>query len=265
MRIADNLEKVNENIAAAAARAGRDPADVTLVVVTKTRTPDEIREAAAAGVETFGENRVQEATAKIPELADLPVSWHMVGHLQRNKVKAALELFDVVQSLDSLRLAAEIDKRASAPVPCLLEVNTSGEESKFGVTPPEVETVISGLTQYPNIGLRGLMTVGPLTADEARIKRAFAELAGRAIDGDDRRLRDSHRRRRDHYTRRPRHIRRETLLINYSISKSSEWGFKRSPSVRLFVTATAAAEPSLSSPRSSNLQRTPRPTDSTLS
>jgi pyridoxal phosphate enzyme (YggS family) len=172
MRIADNLEKVNENIAAAAARAGRDPADVTLVVVTKTRTPDEIREAAAAGVETFGENRVQEATAKIPELADLPVSWHMVGHLQRNKVKAALELFDVVQSLDSLRLAAEIDKRASAPVPCLLEVNTSGEESKFGVT------VISGLTQYPNIGLRGLMTVGPLTADEDRIKRAFAELAG---------------------------------------------------------------------------------------
>jgi len=178
MRIADNLGKVNENIAAAAARAGRDPADVTLVVVTKTRTPDEIREAAAASIETFGENRVQEAAAKIPELADVPVSWHMVGHLQRNKVKMALELFDVVQSLDSLRLAAEIDKRASAPVPCLLEVNTSGEESKFGVAPPEVETVISGLTQYPNIDLQGLMTVGPLTADEGRIRRAFAELAG---------------------------------------------------------------------------------------
>lgn len=177
MRIADNLEKVNENIAAAAARAGRDPTDVTLVVVTKTRTLDEIRAAATAGIEIFGENRIQEAAVKIPELADLPVSWHMVGHLQRNKVKKALELFDVIQSLDSLRLAAEIDKRAAAPVPCLLEVNTSGEASKFGVAPSEVGTVISELAEYPNIDLRGLMTVGPLTADADRIRRAFAELA----------------------------------------------------------------------------------------
>jgi pyridoxal phosphate enzyme (YggS family) len=178
MQIAENLKRVKDNISTAAARADRDPDKITLVVVTKTRTPDEIREAAAAGVEIFGENRVQEAAAKIPELADLHVSWHMVGHLQRNKVKKALELFDVVQSLDSLRLAAEIDKRASAPVPCLLEVNTSGETSKFGVAPSEVGTVISELAEYPNIDLRGLMTVGPLTTDANRIRRAFTELAG---------------------------------------------------------------------------------------
>lgn len=178
MQIAENLKQVDENIAAAAARTGRDPADVTLVVVTKTRTPDEIRTAVEAGVSVFGENRIQEAAEKIPELADLPVSWHMVGHLQRNKVKKALELFEVIQSLDSLRLAAEVDKRASAPVPCLLEVNTSGEKSKFGVTLAEVGAIVNELGQYSNVELRGLMTVGPLTPDEDRIRRAFAELAG---------------------------------------------------------------------------------------
>lgn len=177
MRIADNLKRVNEKIAAAAARAGRNPTDVTLVVVTKTRAPDEIRAAAEAGVRVFGENRIQEAAVKIPELADLRVSWHMVGHLQRNKVKKALELFDVVQSLDSLRLAAEIDKRAAGPVPCFLEANTSGETSKFGVAPAEVAGLVSELAEYPNIDLRGLMTVGPLTTDADRIRRAFAELA----------------------------------------------------------------------------------------
>jgi len=177
MRIAENLKRVNDNIAAAAARAGLDPAGVTLVVVTKTRTPDEIRAAAEAGVSVFGENRIQEAAAKIPELGDLPVSWHLVGHLQRNKVKKALDLFEVIQSLDSIRLAAEIDKHAAGPVPCLLEVNAAGEASKFGVAPGEVRTVVSELAQYSNIDLRGLMTVGPLTTDADRIRRAFAELA----------------------------------------------------------------------------------------
>jgi pyridoxal phosphate enzyme (YggS family) len=178
MQIAENLKRVKDNISTAAARAGRDPNEITLVVVTKTRTPDEIREAAAAGVEIFGENRVQEAAGKIPKLADLEVSWHMVGHLQRNKAKKALELFDVIQSLDSRRLATEINTRSPSPVPCLLEVNTSGEDSKFGVAPGEVGAVIAELAQYSNIDLQGLMTVGPLTADADRIRRAFAELAG---------------------------------------------------------------------------------------
>lgn len=178
MQITENLKRVKDNISTAAARAGRDPSEITLVVVTKTRTPDEIREAAAAGVGIFGENRVQEATGKIPKLADLEVSWHMVGHLQRNKAKKALELFDVIQSLDSRRLATEINTRAASPVPCLLEVNTSGEESKFGVVPGEVRAVIGELAQYSNIDLQGLMTVGPLTTDANRIRRAFAELAG---------------------------------------------------------------------------------------
>jgi pyridoxal phosphate enzyme (YggS family) len=182
MQIAENLERVKDNISTAAARAGRGPNEITLVVVTKTRTPDEIREAAAAGVEIFGENRVQEAAGKIPKLADLEVSWHMVGHLQRNKAKKALELFDVIQSLDSRRLANEINTRAISPVPCLLEVNTSGEESKFGVAPGEVGAVIGELAQYSNIDLRGLMTVGPLTTDANRIRRAFTELAGLFVE-----------------------------------------------------------------------------------
>jgi pyridoxal phosphate enzyme (YggS family) len=178
MQTAENLKRVKDNISTAAARAGRDPNEITLVVVTKTRTPDEIRKAAEAGVKVFGENRIQEAAAKIPKLTDLEVSWHMVGHLQRNKAKKALELFDVIQSLDSRRLATEINRRAVSPVPCLLEVNTSGEESKFGVAPGEVDAIISELAQYSNIDLRGLMTVGPLTTDINRIRRAFAELAG---------------------------------------------------------------------------------------
>ncbi len=177
MRIEENLKRVMDNIAAAATRVGREPSEVTLVVVTKTRTPEEVRAAAEAGVRVFGENRVQEAAAKLPGLADLDVSWHMVGHLQRNKVRRALELFDVIQSLDSPRLAAEIDRRASGPVPCLLEVNTSGEASKFGISPDEVANFLNELDAYPDITLQGLMTVGPLTSDTDRIKRAFVKLA----------------------------------------------------------------------------------------
>jgi len=177
--IADNLQRVRDRIANAAISAGRDPAQITLVAVCKTFGPEHIRAAFLAGVCHFGENRVQEAAEKIPHLADLTPhpTWHMIGHLQHNKVKAALELFDIIHSVDSLRLAQIIGGRAAPrDFPVLLEVNVAGEASKFGFGLQEVEAAAQAIRALPGIELRGLMTVAPFTSNQEEARPVFRNL-----------------------------------------------------------------------------------------
>ena len=173
-----NLDEIRDRIAAAAERSGRSPDDVTLVCVTKNRSLDEIRAALDWGVPIVGENRVQEAALKISALPHT-VTWHLVGHLQRNKVKQAIELFDMIHSVDSLRLADEIEKRAAAAqeiVPVLIEVNVTGEESKFGVTPNEAPELADTISRMPNVDLAGLMTMPPFVDDAEEVRSVFREL-----------------------------------------------------------------------------------------
>jgi pyridoxal phosphate enzyme (YggS family) len=180
--VAERLALICERAARAAERAGRAPAEVTIVAITKSFPPEAIEEAAAAGIAHIGENRVQEAAAKIPSLHHLPVTWHMVGHLQTNKAKTALELFDIIQSVDSLRLAEALSHRAERPVPVLLEVNAAGEASKFGFSPPEVPQAAEAVARLPHLNVCGLMTIAPLVSDPEEVRPLFREL---------RRLRDA--------------------------------------------------------------------------
>src|SRR5881397_2074146 len=140
MPLAENLASIRQRIAAACSRAGRDPAAVTLLAVSKGMPPQLVREATDAGLTLFGENKVQEAKAKIP-LCPERLRWHMIGHLQSNKCRDAVELFEMIHSLDSLHLAEEIHKRAEQAakrMPILLEVNLAGEASKFGYPPEQL-------------------------------------------------------------------------------------------------------------------------------
>jgi pyridoxal phosphate enzyme (YggS family) len=161
--IRPNLERVRERVARAAERAGRSAADVLLVGISKTVDTERIRQAIEAGVPALGENRVQEARAKIAELGR-PVPWHLVGHLQTNKVRDALELFDVIQSLDRLDLAKELDKRGRArgrAVDTLVEVNVAGEASKGGVAPDGLGELLEAIGGLPHVKVRGLMVIPP--------------------------------------------------------------------------------------------------------
>jgi pyridoxal phosphate enzyme (YggS family) len=161
--IRTNLERVRERIARAAERAGRRAEDVLLVGVSKTVDVARIRAALAAGLPALGENRVQEARAKIEEIGR-PVPWHLVGHLQTNKVREALELFDVVHSVDRIDLARELDRRARArgrPVDVLVQVNVAQEPSKGGWPPEAVETAVEAVAALAGVRLRGLMTIPP--------------------------------------------------------------------------------------------------------
>ena len=180
--VAERLALVRERVARAAERAGRSPAEVTIVAVSKSFPAQAIEEAAAAGIAHIGENRVQEAAAKVPSLRHLPVTWHMVGHLQTNKAKTALELFDIIQSMDSLRLAEVLSRRAERPIPVLLEVNVAGEASKFGLSPQEVLQTAEAVARLPHLDVRGLMTIAPLVGDPEEVRPVFREL---------RRLRDA--------------------------------------------------------------------------
>jgi pyridoxal phosphate enzyme (YggS family) len=184
-----NLDRLNERITAAAARAGREPEEITLVAVTKTVPPEWIALAWEAGLRQFGENRVQEAESKVlwSREKSLGLTWHMVGHLQRNKVKKAIQLFDLVQSVDSLRLAQEISKRCSdsaVSMPVLLEVNVSGEASKYGFPAHEgggaqMEDFLGAVQQIialPSLEPRGLMTVAPFGAPEQTLRSCFARV-----------------------------------------------------------------------------------------
>ncbi len=177
MVIADNVQAVRRRIEAACDRAFRDPDDVRLVAVTKTVEAERIVEAIHAGIDCIGENRVQEADGKFDQLP--PVERHLVGHLQRNKVKRALELFDVIQSVDSVRLAREISTRSEAGgrrTPVLVEVNTSGEESKYGLEPSETLEAIEEMADLGGIEVTGLMTVGAFLPDPEQVRPCFRTL-----------------------------------------------------------------------------------------
>lgn len=179
MALADNLKYVTERIHIACERSGRSAGQIRTLAVTKTVPPPRIREAAALGLLLMGENRVQEAAEKQAHLTDLPVTWHFIGHLQTNKVKRALELFALIQSVDSLNLGQEINKIAGAlgrVVPVFMEVNTSGETSKFGIPPDQAEDLAGALGQMPHLRLTGLMTIGALATDTSRIRSCFIAL-----------------------------------------------------------------------------------------
>jgi hypothetical protein len=178
MQIAANVARVQERIRRACERAGRDPSAVTLIAVTKGVDPQRVEAAHRAGVRHFGENRVQEAQAKLPLLAHLtpPPTWHLVGHLQTNKVKPALALFSTVHSVDSVRLARALSQRATVVVPVFLEVNLAGEEAKFGFSPGEVAHALEEIAPLPHLEVRGLMTVAPLTADPHSLRPLFRHL-----------------------------------------------------------------------------------------
>ena len=170
--IRTNLERVRERIARAAERAGRRAEDVLLVGVSKTVDVARIRTAVAAGLGALGENRVQEARDKVAELGR-PVAWHFVGHLQTNKVREALDLFDVVHSVDRIDLARELDRRARArgrPIDAFVQINIAVEPSKGGWPPEAVETAVDALMALRGLRVRGLMTIPPPVdrAEDAR-------------------------------------------------------------------------------------------------
>ena len=172
--IAENLERVREQITQAAAKAGRAVNEIELVAITKTHPAEKVREAVEAGHTLFGESRVQEARAKIPELPS-NLRWHFVGHLQKNKIRHALPLFELFHGVDSLALAQEIDRIAAeegAHPRVLLEVNVAGEGSKFGFKAETLRAEIGSLLALPRLSMEGLMCIPPL-AEEAEASRKF--------------------------------------------------------------------------------------------
>ena len=178
MDIVGNIARIRERIAAACLRAGRRPEDVKLVAVSKTVSPELIWQAFDAGLRDFGENRIQEAEAKRPALADLDATWHLVGHLQTNKAKPARELFHWIHSVDSLRLAERLDKVAppSGRLPILLEVNLAEEPSKFGVREEEVVELAEHVGRLPSLELRGLIVIPPFFEDPNEARPFFRRL-----------------------------------------------------------------------------------------
>ena len=180
--IADRVAAVRERIARAADRASRSPGDVTLVAISKTHPADAVRAAFAAGVRDFGENRVQEAEPKIAATADLAASglrWHLVGHLQSNKVRRAAALFGVVQSVDSLELAerlARFGAEAGRPVRGLVQVDLAGEETKFGLPEAELLPVLEALRGREGLRVEGLMVLPPYFEDPERARPYFRRL-----------------------------------------------------------------------------------------
>lgn len=176
-RLQRALPEVRERIARACQRAGRsDPEAVTVVAVTKGHPADALRAAQQAGLRIIGENRVQEARAKWEQVGDLGLTWHMVGHLQRNKVHHALRMFELIQSLDSMRLAEAIDREAAKsaqPARVLVQVNASGEESKHGFSVDGGLEAVRRICGLPNLRVVGLMTMAPLTGDEQILRATF--------------------------------------------------------------------------------------------
>ena len=178
MNLADNLEKIQQRIRAACDHSGREANSVTLLAVTKSHPPEVVQAAAKLGLIFFGENKVQEAKAKIP-LCPGNLRWHMIGHLQSNKCRDAVELFKMIQSVDSLSLAQEINKRAelaARTMPVLIEVNVAGEASKFGYQPEQLLTELKELNALPRIEIHGLMTVPPWSAEAEKTRPHFRRL-----------------------------------------------------------------------------------------
>ncbi len=182
--IRENLRSVEERIRAACARAGRDRSEVRLICVTKTKPVEMLEEAYAAGERLFGENRVQEIVRKKP-LLPADIDWHMIGHLQKNKVRQVIDKAVMIHSVDSLALAETISKeavRAGLVMPVLIEVNAAGEESKFGVAPEETEDLVRAMAALPGIRVSGLMTIAPYTEDPETNRPYFRHLRNLSVD-----------------------------------------------------------------------------------
>lgn len=177
--IRERVEEVRRRIAEAAYQARRDPGEVGLVAVTKTVPASRIREALSAGIALLGENRVQEAKEKIGLLSSLAVEWHLIGHLQTNKSKLAVELFELIQSLDSLKLAASLNRHAAAMgkrVRVLVEVNLGGEPAKSGVSENELSPLLQACRAFDHLTVEGLMTIPPFRRDPRDVRPFFQRL-----------------------------------------------------------------------------------------
>ncbi len=171
----ERLDAVEQRISAACQEAGRARSEVRLLAVSKTKPPEAVCDAARCGLRLFGENKVQEAQAKIP-LCPPGLEWHLIGHLQSNKAKVAANLFQMIHSVDSLKLLRALDQHAEMPLPVLLQVNVSGEGTKSGLKPEEVAGVVDAANQMSRIEVHGLMTIPPFTPDPEKARVHFAAL-----------------------------------------------------------------------------------------
>lgn len=182
--IQENLTLVRKKIDEACVRAGRRPEEVTLIAVSKTKPVALLQEAYEAGAREFGENKVQELTDKYEALPK-DIKWHMIGHLQRNKVKYVVDKASLIHSVDSLRLAEEISREAlrkNVEANVLIEVNAAGEESKFGVTPEAAEALVRQAAALPAIHVKGLMTIAPYVEDPEENRKHFVRIRQLAVD-----------------------------------------------------------------------------------
>lgn len=182
--IADNLKEVEERIRKAALTAGRDPSEVTLIAVSKTKPVPMLMEAYDEGIRVFGENKVQEIMDKYDEMPS-DVSWHMIGHLQRNKVKYLIGKVKMIHSVDSLRLAEAIEAEAAKKdvvVPILLEVNVAEEDTKFGLPVNGVLPLVQQISAFPHLSVQGLMTIAPYVADPEENRPVFRQLKKLSVD-----------------------------------------------------------------------------------
>lgn len=184
LRIRSNIEEIRHRIAAAAARSGRNPEEVKLIAVTKTVDFERIRMAVDAGIADLGENRVQELCEKY-DILDRNGNWHLIGHLQTNKVKYIIDKVRMIHSVDRMELAEEIQKRASKAgrvLEILVQVNIAEEESKFGISRDRTMEFVRGLAELPNLKVKGLMTLAPLVENPEEIRWVFRELSKLRID-----------------------------------------------------------------------------------
>ena len=180
----ENLAQVEENIEAACRRAGRNRDEVTLIAVSKTKPVSMLQEAYDLGVRVFGENKVQELTEKY-EVLPGDIHWHLIGHLQRNKVKYIIDKAELIHSVDSLRLAETIEKEAAKhqmTASVLIEVNVAKEESKFGLMPEELDGFVDKISVFPHIRVKGLMTIAPFVSDPEENRPIFARLRKLSVD-----------------------------------------------------------------------------------
>jgi pyridoxal phosphate enzyme (YggS family) len=174
-RIVRNLREVNQRISDAAGQINRQPTEITLVTVSKTFPVEIVKCAVTAGAKILGESRVQEGSEKIKELGNV-ASWHLIGHLQTNKAARAVQYFDFIQSIDSWNLGEKVSQAAvklDKKIDCLMELNSSGEENKYGFSPEDLIDATEQIMTLPGISVKGLMTIGPWTTDEGEIKKAF--------------------------------------------------------------------------------------------
>ena len=182
--ITENLNQVRKNIQEACEVSGRDPKEVTLIAVSKTKPVPMLLEAYNAGARVFGENKVQEIVDKYPQLPE-DIQWHMIGHLQRNKVKYIVDKVSMIHSVDSLRLAQTIEQEAAKHdvcVPILLEVNVAQEETKFGLKMEEVLPLVESIAEFPHIKIQGLMTIAPYVQNPEENRSVFRKLKKLSVD-----------------------------------------------------------------------------------